>query len=83
MSGAGRGLFAARDIKAGEVVLRDWPVVEGPLPDGGDEVCVVCLGGDEVKPCPICTLPVCKVSLKKLIIFLKNFMGTFALQSDV
>ena len=38
---------------AGEVVLKDWPVVEGPLPDGGDDVCVVCLGGDEVKPCQV------------------------------
>ena len=63
VEGAGRGLFAARDISAGEVVLKDWPLVEGPLPDGGDQVCVVCLGGDEVKKCPICTLPVCKVIL--------------------
>ena len=62
VEGAGRGLVAARDITAGEVVLKDWPLVEGPLPDGGDEVCVVCLGRDEVKKCPICSLPVCKVS---------------------
>ena len=59
---AGRGLFASRDIQAGEVVLRDWPVVEGPLPDG--EVCVVCLGGDEVRQCSVCSLPVCKVRVK-------------------
>ena len=40
-------------FSAGEIVLKDWPVVEGPLPDGGDDVCVVCLGGDEVKPCQV------------------------------
>ena len=60
VEGAGRGLIASRDIAAGEVVLRDWPVVEGPLPDGGDTVCVVCLGGEEVLPCSVCSLPVCK-----------------------
>ena len=28
VTGAGRGLFARRKITAGEVVLRDWPLVE-------------------------------------------------------
>ena len=60
VEGAGRGLFASRNISAGEVVLKDWPVVEGPLPDAGDHVCVVCLGGEEVVQCSLCTLPVCK-----------------------
>jgi len=60
VEGAGRGLFASRDIKAGEVVLQDWPVVEGPLPDGGDSVCVMCLGGEDVTRCPLCSLPVCR-----------------------
>ena len=60
VEGAGRGLFASRDIRAGEEVLRDWPVVEGPLPDGGDGVCVVCLGGEDVAICRLCSLPVCK-----------------------
>ena len=59
--GAGRGLFAARAISAGEEVLRDWAVVAGPLPGGGDTVCSVCLAGEEVRPCPVCGLPVCKV----------------------
>ena len=59
--GAGRGLFAARAIAAGEEVLRDWAVVAGPLPEGGDTVCSVCLAGEEVRPCPVCGLPVCKV----------------------
>ena len=60
VEGAGRGLFASRDIKAGEEVLRDWPVVEGPLPDGGDSVCVMCLAGSEVTTCSLCSLPVCR-----------------------
>merc|ERR1719336_3038955 len=60
VEGAGRGLFASRDIKAGEVVLKDWPVVEGPLPDSGDSVCVMCLAGEDVITCPLCSLPVCR-----------------------
>ena len=60
VEGAGRGLFASRDIKAGEEVLRDWPVVEGPLPDGGDSVCVMCLAVSEVTACSLCSLPVCR-----------------------
>ena len=60
VEGAGRGLFASRDIRAGEEVLRDWPVVEGPLPDGGDGVCVVCLAGEDVAICSLCSLPVCR-----------------------
>ena len=60
VEGAGRGLFASRNITAGEVVLKDWAVVEGPLPDGGDGVCIVCLGDDDVARCSKCTLPLCK-----------------------
>ena len=64
VEGAGRGLFASRDIRAGEEVLRDWPVVEGPLPlpdpDSGPGVCVVCLAGEETTACSTCSLPVCR-----------------------
>ena len=60
VEGAGRGLFASRNISAGEVVLKDWPVVEGPLPDGGDGVCVVCLEDGDVARCSLCTLPLCR-----------------------
>ena len=60
VEGAGRGLFASRDIKAGEEVLRDWPGGEGPIPDGGDSVCVMCLKVSEVTACSLCSLPVCR-----------------------
>jgi len=60
VEGAGRGLFASRNILAGEVVLKDWPVVEGPLPDGGEGICVICLDDEDVSRCIRCTLPLCK-----------------------
>jgi len=67
VEGAGRGLFASRDIKAGEEVLRDWPVVEGPLPDGGDSVCVMCLKVSEVTACSLCSRRVCEELARTLI----------------
>lgn len=60
VEGVGRGLVASRRVLAGEVVLRDWPVVQGPLPDAGDTVCIICLEAeDSVSSCSVCSLPVC------------------------
>ena len=60
VEGAGRGLVASRRVLAGEVVLRDWPVVQGPLPDAGDTVCIICLEAeDSVGGYSGCSLPVC------------------------
>ncbi|XP_023330630.1 protein msta isoform X2 [Eurytemora carolleeae] len=57
--GAGRGLFANRNIQAGDVVVQDWAIVEGPLP-GLNQVCLVCLRDDDCNLCVECRLPVCK-----------------------
>jgi len=62
VEGAGRGLLASRNIQAGEVVLRDWALVEGPLEAPGAPACTVCLqaGEGEVAECKECRLPLCK-----------------------
>merc|ERR1719397_359156 len=55
---AGRGLFTTRLVEAGEVVVRDFAVVAGPLPDA--EVCASCLAGEDVAQCGSgCGLLVC------------------------
>jgi len=59
VEGAGRGLFAAIDIQAGEVVVADWPVVEGPLPTTGG-VCLVCFSDQGCMQCKQCSLKVCR-----------------------
>jgi len=62
VEGAGRGLIASRNITAGEVVLRDWPAVQGPLVEAGQTVCSICAIEEEgeVITCMDCSLPVCK-----------------------
>lgn len=64
VEGAGRGLFAARNIQAGEVVVQDYPVVEGPLPAAGD-VCVVCLADQDSTSCSGCQLPHCRTRTRQ------------------
>ena len=83
VEGAGRGLFANRDISAGEVVLKDWPVVEGPLPDGGDSMCIVCLGDEDVERCSRCTLPLCKIRAKGCSNQHKRECDVFAEKDDI
>ena len=70
VEGAGRGLMAARNIQAGEVVLRDWALVEGPLLSSSSPVCAVCFQeGEEgeVGDCKDCGLPICKSRAKGCI----------------
>ncbi|XP_069688370.1 SET domain-containing protein SmydA-8 [Periplaneta americana] len=58
----GRGVFATRDIAAGELVFRDPPLVVGPRAGRHcPPVCVGCHGGPEgLVPCSRgCGLPVC------------------------
>jgi len=61
--GAGRGLFAFKRIKAGEIVVEDWAVVEGPLPTS-QQVCLVCLADEGCSECSVCKFPVCKSRTK-------------------
>ncbi|XP_050307381.1 SET domain-containing protein SmydA-8-like [Anthonomus grandis grandis] len=57
----GFGVFATRDIEAGEVIFQDFPVILGPrcLPNG-PRVCVVCYSNKTLGPCKrVCGLDVC------------------------
>ncbi|XP_055598472.1 SET domain-containing protein SmydA-8-like [Uranotaenia lowii] len=58
----GRYLVATKDIKAGEVVLKESPLVQGPAQITGP-VCVGCLEGlkeNQFLECERCGWPVCK-----------------------
>uniref|UniRef100_A0A182W2G3 MYND-type domain-containing protein n=1 Tax=Anopheles minimus TaxID=112268 RepID=A0A182W2G3_9DIPT len=60
----GRFLVATRDINAGEIILKESPLVHGPAQISGP-VCVGCLQGLEEKKfqeCERCGWPVCKKS---------------------
>jgi hypothetical protein len=41
--GAGRGMFASRDLHQGETILTDHPVVAHPTPASRGTVCYQCL----------------------------------------
>lgn len=63
---SGRGVFAARDIAAGEIILRDQALLAGPRANDTSSLtsCIVCYcpleGDDQQIMCPKgCTLPVC------------------------
>ena len=57
--GVGRCVVAARDIKALEVILRDYPAMVGPYFDE-NPLCLECLlKTDGNYSCPICELPLC------------------------
>lgn len=58
----GRHLVASRDIKAGEVVLREDPLLQGPCQVTGP-VCLECLQGisqHNSEPCQHCGWPLCR-----------------------
>lgn len=58
----GRHLVAARDIKAGEVVIRESPLLVGPSQVTGP-VCLGCMKGltaANSEPCALCGWPLCK-----------------------
>ena len=60
----GRGLFATKAIRRGDVILAEESLVSGPLPNS-TPVCPGCLTRlkpDKCVPCPKCTLPVCKTT---------------------
>lgn len=58
----GRHLVATRDIKQGEVVLREAPLLQGPSQVTGP-VCLGCLQGisqHNSEPCDKCGWPLCR-----------------------
>lgn len=57
----GVGVFATKDIKAGELIFEDFPVVLGPRAVLTTTLtCVVCYGGGDIRACwRGCGLPVC------------------------
>lgn len=57
----GRHLVASRDIKAGEVVVKESPLLQGPCQVTGP-VCLGCLQGisqHNSEPCELCGWPLC------------------------
>ncbi|XP_061394149.1 SET domain-containing protein SmydA-8-like, partial [Musca vetustissima] len=61
---SGRGIFAVREIAAGEVILRDIALTVGPTNSSTQTICVVCYkhleGNDPDIMCKNgCTLPLC------------------------
>lgn len=55
-----RGVFATRDIKPGEVIFRDAPLILGPRTSASKFVCVNCYRVEGVLACSKgCGLPVC------------------------
>lgn len=59
--GEGRWLTATRDIQKGEVILREEPLVTGPIYTRSRAVCLECLknASEESYRCTICNFPVC------------------------
>lgn len=59
----GVGVFATKNIKAGELIFEDFPVVLGPRAVITTTVtCVVCYGGGDLQACSRgCGLPVCGI----------------------
>lgn len=57
----GRGIFTTRDIKPGEVVFIDSPIISGPRAGIATKPhCVICMELSDLKPCSKgCGLPVC------------------------
>ncbi|KAK5646516.1 hypothetical protein RI129_004980 [Pyrocoelia pectoralis] len=57
----GRGLFANRDIKVGEIIFRDNPIILGPRSSMlCPIVCVSCYSQENLYPCSRnCGLPIC------------------------
>lgn len=59
--GRGRQLKAARDIKAGEVILKENPLVVGPNAEG-EPICLSCQAGIDCSYlCQRCGYPMCDV----------------------
>ncbi|KAK9510191.1 hypothetical protein O3M35_005028 [Rhynocoris fuscipes] len=56
-----RGMFATRDIRAGELVFKDRPTVVGPKVSEMAPGCAVCMTGDLplIACSKLCALPVC------------------------
>ena len=57
--GAGRGLVLTRDVRGGEVLLRDRAVVVGPSVLSSPADCVGCYSRPGETSCPGCGSPVC------------------------
>ncbi|XP_054284828.1 SET domain-containing protein SmydA-8-like [Macrosteles quadrilineatus] len=56
----GRGVFATRDLKPGNLVFHDRPVVWGPRAKPDEPMCSSCGRRGRVAACPAgCPLPVC------------------------
>ncbi|XP_059088622.1 SET domain-containing protein SmydA-8-like [Tigriopus californicus] len=58
----GRYMIAARDLKAGDVILREKPCIVGPNLESSDFICVVChrvLKTKHFLTCKLCKVPVC------------------------
>lgn len=70
----GVGVFATKDIKAGELIFIDFPVVLGPRAVVTTSVtCVVCYGGGDLQACSRgCGLPVCGSNCENSIKHLKE-----------
>ena len=62
----GRHLIAVRDIEAGEVILDEPPIVEGPSSASPSDspVCPVCYHRQQqlTFPCETCSLPLCSLN---------------------
>eukprot|EP00095_Tigriopus_kingsejongensis_P012266 maker-scaffold394_size185225-snap-gene-0.22 protein:Tk12266 transcript:maker-scaffold394_size185225-snap-gene-0.22-mRNA-1 annotation:"hypothetical protein DAPPUDRAFT_2393" len=60
----GRYMVAARDLQAGQVILREKPCLLGPNLEESDLICVVCyrvLTPRGFLTCKLCQVPVCSV----------------------
>ncbi|KAL6263575.1 hypothetical protein P5V15_006364 [Pogonomyrmex californicus] len=81
----GRGIFATRDIQAGELIFTDIPMLIGPRYSKNLSMCVVCYNND----CPLfpcdhgCGLPICSTECENTTVhgqgecrFLKEWMPT-------
>lgn len=70
----GRGLFAARDFSAGEIIFCDKPFLFGPRYNAKAELhCVICGTVKNIKNCPKgCGLPICSIYCELSIQHLKE-----------
>ena len=57
-------VIANRKIKAGEIILKERPIVVGPVTDSktSSPLCAGCFGklGKNLKNCPKCGIPICQ-----------------------
>lgn len=64
--GKGQGLFAARPVRVGDVIIKECPLILAPKQTSPYRVCIGCMKIEsELRSCEDCLAPVCQKCLKK------------------